>query len=345
MIFLPILLIPGIRKRLRPKTMNKNFVLTLLLCLYVPSTHAGDVNFSDENRQLKYSDMNSWWTREVKESGLIGGNTVLYAEPGPSDENFQKLDTPIPHLTPWASSNVKAHVKGITTGNEAVFYEERKGGYCARLETRLKSVVVLGIVNVKAIASGSIFTGSMLDPITDPDNPRHNTYMGVPFSEAPSALEFDYKTQIGEKREHATGGLRVRNADGPDKAEAYILLQNRTEDDDGNLIVKRVGTGWVRFEKSTKAWVNNYQVPIHYGDITNYPNFEEHMNLISHSDPYYALNSKNEVKEYAESGWSDRKDTITHIIIVFSSSYEGNKFIGSTDSKLWIDNINLKYDI
>ncbi|MBS2210337.1 PCMD domain-containing protein [Carboxylicivirga mesophila] len=293
--------------------------------------------------QISYSDMDSWWSRHVTESRLIGGSEVIYFEPGPDDERYQKIEGTIEHLTPWATSNVKAEV-GVRAANQSVFREKRGDGYCARLETNLKKVVVLGIVNVKAIASGSIFTGSMVDPITDPNNPRHNTLMGIPFNEAPSALSFDYKLIAGQQRLQATGGFSVKKIAGADKSEVYMLLQSRKENPDGSLTVKRVGTAWQRFEQSKMQWINNYQIPVVYGDASQQPGFKPYMNLITDADPYYAINSKGQKVGYVESGWSNNADDITHIIIVFSASYEGGAYIGSPESKLWIDNIQLIYD-
>ncbi|MBS2100800.1 PCMD domain-containing protein [Carboxylicivirga linearis] len=316
-------------------------VITFLLaCVFSSSAQQKEASFIQDG-QIIYSDMDSWYSRKVKESVLIGGNEVVYYEPGPGD--YSNIDKQLPALTPWSSSNVYAEI-GVSAANQSVFRERRGDGYCARLETRLKKVVVLGVVNVKAIASGSIFLGQMEDPVTQADNARLNTFMGIEFTRAPSALVFDYKSLIGKKRLKATGGFKVRDVDGPDMAEAYALLQNRTEDATGNLIVKRVGTAWQRFDQSQSSWVNAYQMPIIYGDATKSPNYQSYMNLISESDPYYALNSKGEVKKYAESGWTDNKEEVTHMIIVFSASYQGGSFLGSPESKLWIDNIRLKYD-
>ncbi len=293
--------------------------------------------------QVQYGDMDSWWSRYVRESRFIGGAEVIYYEPGPDDAAYQKRDQPIEHLTPWASSNVRAEV-GVTAANQSVFHEPRGNGYCARLETNLKKVVVLGIVNVKAIASGSLFTGRMVDPITEPDDPRHNTLMGIPFTSAPDALSFDYKLIAGQKRLQATGGFRVREVAGPDCAEVYMILQSRTEDSDGKLHVKRVGTAWQRLEKTTDGWVNDYRMPVIYGDARQHVTYRPFMDLIGDDDPYYALNSRGQSVSYVEEGWSDDKEAITHVIILFSASYEGGAYIGAPDSKLWIDNVRLVYN-
>ena len=202
-------------------------LLFLFLSLGLKAQKEG-VETAGNNEQIKYSNLDSWWSRTVKESRLIGGQEIIYFEPGPSADEYQNIEGTLDDLTPWATSNVRAEV-GVAAANQSVYREPRSHGYCARLETNLKKVVVLGIVNVKAIASGSMFLGSMEDPITDPDNPRHNTFMGIPYSHAPAALAFDYKVQLGQKRLNATGGFRVKAIDGPDEAEVYMILQNRTD--------------------------------------------------------------------------------------------------------------------
>lgn len=60
--------------------------------------------------------------------------------------------------SPWGTSNVMAKVAGITKTNTSVFKEKRGNGFCARLETRIESVKVFGIVNIAVLASGSIFS-------------------------------------------------------------------------------------------------------------------------------------------------------------------------------------------
>ena len=47
--------------------------------------------------------------------------------------------------SPWATSNVMARVACITKTNTSVFPEKRGDGYCARMDTRMESVKVLGI--------------------------------------------------------------------------------------------------------------------------------------------------------------------------------------------------------
>ena len=97
---------------------------------------------------IKYGDMDQWITRKIHESGIIGGETKLLYEVGPTKE----MDGNEPYVnqggSPWGTSNVMAKVMGIVKTNTSVYPERRGDGYCAKLETHIESVKVLGIVNI-----------------------------------------------------------------------------------------------------------------------------------------------------------------------------------------------------
>ena len=105
---------------------------------------------------LKYVDMAQWITRRIHESGIIGGNTKVLYEVGPT----QEIDGNVAYVnlggSPWANSNVMAKVMGIVKTNTSVYPEKRGDGYCARLETHIEKVNVLGLVNMTVLASGSL---------------------------------------------------------------------------------------------------------------------------------------------------------------------------------------------
>mgnify|MGYP000506069084 CR=1 FL=1 len=58
---------------------------------------------------------------------------------------------------------------------------ERGNGQCARLETHIESVKVLGMVNITVLASGSMFLGDMKEPITGTKDGEKNLNSGVAF--------------------------------------------------------------------------------------------------------------------------------------------------------------------
>ena len=194
---------------------------------------------------LKYGDMEQWVTRRIHESGIIGGKTKLLYELGPT----QEIDGNIAYVnqggSPWGNSNVMAKVMGIVKTNTSVYPEKREtGGHCARLETHIESVKVLGLVNITVLASGSLFLGDMKEPITGTKDGEKALNSGVPFTSRPKAVRYDYKVQMsGEpNRIRQTGFSRKSTVEGQDCAIMTCFLQKRSEDRDGNIIAKRVGT-------------------------------------------------------------------------------------------------------
>ena len=98
--------------------------------------------------------------------------------------------------SPWGNSNVMAKVMGIVKTNTSVYPEQRGNGYCARLETHIESVKVLGMVNITVLASGSMFLGDMKEPITGTKDGEKALNSGLPFTSRPKAVRYDYKVQM-----------------------------------------------------------------------------------------------------------------------------------------------------
>lgn len=291
---------------------------------------------------LKYGDMENWLVREIKESAVIGGNTryVYSLDEGDTLRN----NTPYKSNTSiWGTSSVLAKVKGVTKASVTVFPEDREGGgKCVRLETRLERCKVMGLFNINVLASGTIFLGQMIEPITNTDNPQSKLITGIPFTKRPQALQYDYKVVAGGQCIRSTGFSGQKKLDRTDMAEIHILLQHRWEDKEGNVYAKRVGTGWERFDKTVNTWQNKHRLPILYGDITSHPKYESYMELINGERAYYTKNSKGKMVPIQEVEWGNGSEEITHMLLQFSSS-NGGAYIGSVDSRLWVDNVGLVY--
>ena len=193
---------------------------------------------------FKYGNFDNWVVRPVKESGIIGGKLKTLHEIGPSMTWEQNEAYKNPGGSPWATSNVMAKVCGITKTNTSVYREKRGNGYCARLETHIEKCVVLGVVNIKVLAAGSVWLGSVLEPITSTSNPMGKLSAGIPFTKKPKALMFDYKVKLSGKpdRIRETGFSRVKKVEGIDMPDVICVLQKRWEDAEGNIYAKRVGT-------------------------------------------------------------------------------------------------------
>lgn len=295
--------------------------------------------------KFKYGDMNSWVTRHIKESKIIGGEErTLYAI-GPNRTIEGNKAYTSTGGSPWGTSNVYAKVCGIVKGSNTVEPDVRSGSNrCAKLSTLMQHCKAAGIVNIDVVAAGSLFTGHIVEPVTSTKDPYAKMDMGVPFTGRPAYLQFDYKLKVpeGAGRTYSSGFGKKKHYEGTDNAEVFILLQRRWEDADGNIHAKRVGTGRERFGKTTSGWVNNHRIPIHYGDITDSPDYRAYMALIPKDKSYYATNSKGKMVPVVEEGWDSADATPTHVIVMASSGC-GTAYIGTIDMTLWIDNIAVVY--
>lgn len=128
------------------------FLLGIVNCqLSIVSSQEHVVPFS-------FGDMDHWVVREIHESGIIGGNTKHLYELGPTDTIIGNTAYTNRGGSPWANSNVMAKVAGVVKTNTSVFPERRDDGWCARLETRMESVKVFGLVDIEVVAAGSVFS-------------------------------------------------------------------------------------------------------------------------------------------------------------------------------------------
>ena len=262
-----------------------------------------------QSELIKFGDFDQWIVRNIKESGIIGGDTKQLYEIGPDAVWNENKAYTNQGGSPWATSNVMAKVCGITKTNTSVYREKRGDGYCARLETHVEKVKVMGIVNIEVLAAGSVFLGSVPEPITNTSNPMSKLAVGIPFTKRPQAISFDYKVKLS--------------------------------DEQGNVYAQRIGTMIHRFNHNTD-WVNGAKFPIKYGDITKQPGFQSYMGLISGDKTQYTRNSKGKMVPIKEVGWADAGETPTHIVLQFDSSY-GGAYVGSVGTTLWLDNVHVIY--
>ncbi len=292
-----------------------------------------------------YGKFDKWSVREIKESGIIGGQTTQLYEFYGNQEVRKTGKTPYkaPEGYIWRTNNVLAIILGIVKTNTTVFPEKRGDGYCARIETHLETVKALGIVNMEVCCQGAMMIGALPEPITDTKDPMSKVLYGLPFYERPSALVFDYKAEVGCETIRATGFSPQKRMGYPDYAQAVIILQKRWEDSNGNVNAKRVGTGIEVFNKSTSNWVNGHRLQVHYGDITNKPFYKDYMGLNNDPDKAYrTLNSRGKNVIVNEVGWAEPDEAPNYMIIYFLSS-TGKAFHGGVGNTLWLDNVRLEF--
>lgn len=297
---------------------------------------------------LPFGNMDTWMVRRIDESGIIGGATKYAYEVAPCDT----LKGNVPYrpdfsVSPWGTSSILAVVSGITKSSTTVFPEKRGSGYAARMETRIERVKVLGMINISALATGTMYLGEIKEPVRDVKNPMAKLLMGIPFTACPSAIRFDYKFRQGEndgQRIRVPGFGRTETLPGKNCGEMCLVLQRRWEDEEGNICAERVATAWIRISQSTDGWINGHVESLHYGDISDTEYFKPFMSLSEGTrDDNHCLNSKGKSVPIKEVGWALPGTEPTHIILRFSSGY-GGAYVGSPGAALYIDNVSLVYN-
>ena len=216
-------------------SLRKKALFLAIACMPLSVVLAdGDGVTSENVVPFAYGDMDNWIVREIHESGIIGGNTKWLYELGPSDTIVGNTAFRNMGGSPWATSNVMAKVAGVVKTNTSVFPENRGDGMCARMETRYESVKVFGLVDIEVIAAGSVFLGTVHEPIKGTKNPQAMLQSGVPFSKKPKALRFDYKVKAApeKNRVRSTGFSRKSTVAGQDSLAVILLLQKRWEDEE-----------------------------------------------------------------------------------------------------------------
>lgn len=290
-----------------------------------------------------YGTFDKWCTREVKESGIIGGQRkVLYEFYGDYSNTFTgKTPYSAPKGYLWRTNNVLAIVAGIVKTNNTVFPEKRNEGYCARIETHIEEVKVLGSINMDVVCQGAIMIGELPEPITTTKDPMSKVLYGIPFNGCPKALEFDYKANVGNEVIKGTGFCKLQPQGYKDYAEVTFILQKIWEEEDGSIHALRVATGIERIMESTSDWINGHRVELHYGDITKEPFYKDYMGLKTNPETAYrAVNSKGKVVIIQEHGWAPAGTKPNNMKIHFITSY-GKAFYGGVGNTLWLDNVKV----
>ena len=292
---------------------------------------------------IPFGDFNSWVTRVIKESAVIGGKEKTVYEIAP--EAVVSGNKPYSNMggSPWATSNVYAKVAGINKGSNAVFPAAHAGhGQCARLCTMMESVRVLHAVNMDVLVAGSIFLGEMIEPITNTKNPMQKMEMGMPYGKRPACVTFDYMLEVppGDFRIKSSGFGSKKTLKGRDAAVVFVLLQERWEDENGNIHARRIGTGGRMFGDPT-GWVEGYRLPIVYGDCSGQPGMEW-LGLRRGEQRYYARNSRGKMVPVNEDEWGAGSETPTHVILMISSA-KGEPYVGTPGMTLYVDNVGFGF--
>ena len=273
-------------------------------------------SLSAQERVEVLSDFESWTERSIKESALIGGKTKTLFKLGGT----------------WDCSNAHAKAMGVDKVSVSVTPEKRGNGTCCRMESTLETVSAIGI-NFKALATGSIYTGKMIDVVgmKQSSDPNSAIDMGIPFNGRPSALILDYKALIqNQTAVYAPAKTQVKAVEGKDAVQITLILQHRWEEN-GHVYAYRVGTVQKKITQSTD-WQNDFRLPVQYGKSS----------LALTNNRHQTHNSKGEMVCIEEVDYRGDLEP-THIIVQISAGSMA-PFTGCPGNTMWVDNIRLAYD-
>ena len=292
--------------------------------------------------KVPFGDFEHWTVRYVTESQIIGGQEKTLYVIGP-DDTIRSNEPYSYKNTIWSTSNAFAKVAGVGKTSTNVSPDNGPTGKCAKLSTQFASCKVAGLINIKVLAAGSIYLGKMIEPITGVSDPYAFMDWGIPFTKRPKALVLNYKATIPNTGKLVKGTtFRTTEFNGYDPAEILFILQNRWEDEKGNIHAKRVGTAVFHIEKSSNGWVKGFKVPVIYGDARKSKDYKPYMDVIAGEKTMYALNGKGKKKVIQEESWAEENCPVTHAIMMITSGSQG-AFVGALDNVLWVDEIRLEY--
>lgn len=314
-------------------------LLFLLFAALVPVNAKSQQDNSDIIEPIPFGDMEQWVTRYITESKLLGGKTKKIYVLAPTDTI--RANEPFDYnRTCWGISNAYANVSGIAKAACTTQPDVREDGtLCARLDTKIETVRVLGIVDIQVCIAGTLFLGEVNEPVRSVNDPYASIDMNHPFTRTPKAVMLDIKTRVDPVRKVVKAlGLGKTVIDGHDEPEVYVYLQRRWEDEKGYIFAERVGTARERFPVSISEWKNDYRIDIHYGDITNEDFFRPYMGLFPAGGEFKSRNSHGKMVKIQEVGYAAPGTAPTHVILMITAGcYPA--FYGAPGNAIWVDNI------
>lgn len=166
-----------------------------------------------------------------------------------------------------------------------------------------------GLVNQR-MAAGSMFTGKFQ---LDLSNPINSAKLGVPFAARPKKFTVEYAYSPGTPYLNRKGQTISTN----DACDIYVLLENRSGTEN-----KRVATGWFRSEEKAIDAFKTITIDLTYGELNaSFPEYQKPKNGL----------------------YASANEPVTHITVVFSSSFNGDLLEGGTNSTLLVNHFKLVY--
>ena len=126
-------------------------------------------------REINFGDFSNWVTRDIKESAVLGGKVKTVYAIGPAKHIRGNVPYTNQGGSPWATSNVYAKVSGVVKASNTVSPAMVGGSRMAKLSTKMEEVKVLGIINLDVMVPGTIFLGTVREPISSTSDPYRNS--------------------------------------------------------------------------------------------------------------------------------------------------------------------------
>lgn len=274
-----------------------------------------------DSKQVPNSSFDDWY------EGKSG--TFTYPEIGEDEDDKT-----------WGTGNAGAAF-AINIGSDAGYPSEQviEGDRKAiKLETQNMGAIAAGpLGGGKGIAAGNVFTGEFdLAQVTN----AHPIF-GYPFTDTPSSFKIDYK--YFPEAQLFNGVLD--EVDGEDALDMFVILERREtvkEGEEETQVVKRLGIGWYRSSEKQEEWTT-LDIEIKYAQGEAPEGVEDYQTKVLK----YGVDGDITITDPSEMGeatWGDiTKEKPTHIVAVFTSSYQGDYFIGAPGSTLYVDNFELVY--
>lgn len=205
----------------------------------------------------------------------------------------------------WATGNAGT----VTLGNPNVTPLTINGTDQAVKLVTLDLGSLAGLIGQR-MAAGSLFTGKFQLDIA---NPLNSTKFGIPFAAKPKKFSVKYAYSPGSPYLSKSGQTLNKN----DSCDIYVLLENREGSEP-----KRVATGWFRSGDEKIDQFYTTTVDLVYGQLgANVPAYQKPANGL----------------------YANPNEKVTHLTVVFSSSYNGALFEGGTNSTLVVNDFILIY--
>lgn len=255
----------------------------------------------------------------IKKNRLNFGMGKDYPSPNKTDDFFQVY---------WESGNYGGSaVPGSPLGNGPIVLAQKTDDIASSESSDNKAAALLksafsGAFGFGAFSAGSIFIGNP----TEVSSSGAKLKYGRPHIGLPTHLSGYYKYNPGSINytKNSEGGS------GTDKAIIYIALSTKTFD-----LTSLTNGSIVRFDKTAKE-IFAYGELVEENTVSDYKHFD--IPLI------YLHNKGSQMPTYPEFINKETGVPQIYIIIVATSSIDGDAFTGSTSSELYVDEFSLDYD-